>query len=67
MPMPPRWFAHPPARLAITNHAPGHRPGFVPKGRGLAEAENQTYLPLGEVTLAARLKQAGYATGFIGK
>lgn len=28
-----------PARLAITNHAPGHRPGFVPKGQDLAEAE----------------------------
>lgn len=56
-----------PARLAITNHAPGHRPGFVPKGQDLAEAETLTYLPLGEVTIAERLKKAGYATGFIGK
>ena len=56
-----------PARLAITNHAPGHRPGFVPKGQDLAEAETLTYLPLGEVTIAERLKNAGYATGFIGK
>lgn len=56
-----------PARLGITNHAPGHRPGFVPKGRDLAEAENLTYLPLGEITIAERLKKAGYATGFIGK
>lgn len=56
-----------PARLAITNHAPGHRPGFVPKGQDLAEAETLTYLPLSEVTIAERLKNAGYATGFIGK
>ncbi len=56
-----------PARLTITNHAPGHKPGFVPKDGKLAEAENLTYLPLAEVTLAERLKEAGYATGFIGK
>lgn len=56
-----------PARLTITNHAPGHPPGFVPKGRNLAEAENLTYLPLGEVTIAERLKEAGYATAFVGK
>ena len=56
-----------PARLTITNHAPGHKPGFVPKGRDMAEAENLTYLPLSEVTIAERLKDAGYATGFIGK
>ncbi|MDA0811663.1 MAG: sulfatase [Verrucomicrobia bacterium] len=56
-----------PARLAITNHAPGHQPGFLPPGRDLAEAENLTYLPLGEVTVAERLRKAGYSTGFIGK
>ena len=46
---------------------PGHRPGFVAKGRDLPEAENLTYLPLSEVTIAERLRKAGYATGFIGK
>jgi arylsulfatase A-like enzyme len=56
-----------PARLGITNHAPGHRPGFAPKGGTLGEAESQTYLGLGEVTIAERLREAGYATGFIGK
>jgi len=56
-----------PARLTITNHAPGHPTGFGPKGAVVLEAENAKYLPLSHVTLAERLKAAGYATGFIGK
>ena len=56
-----------PARLTITNHAPGHPAGSGPKGAVVLEAENAKYLPLAHVTLAERLKAAGYATGFIGK
>ncbi|NNC87546.1 MAG: sulfatase [Akkermansiaceae bacterium] len=57
-----------PARLGITNHAPGHKPGMVPEGRTHAGAENRTYLPLEATTIAERLKnEAGYATGFVGK
>ncbi|MBK9384411.1 MAG: sulfatase [Planctomycetes bacterium] len=56
-----------PARLSITNHAPGNGPGFVHPTRRMIEAENQTYLPLERITLAERLKGAGYRTGFFGK
>ena len=56
-----------PARMTITNHAPGHPQGFAPKGAVVGEADNAKYLPLSHVTIAERLKQAGYATGFIGK
>jgi arylsulfatase A len=57
-----------PARLAITNHAPGFKNGMVPEGRKQAGAEKLTYLPLEAETLAERLKkEAGYATGFVGK
>jgi len=56
-----------PARLGITNHAPGHRDGFKPKGAELVGAKKRNYLRLDEVTIAERLKEAGYATGFIGK
>jgi len=57
-----------PARLAITNHAPGHKEGMVPKGRALSGATKLTYLPLDAETIAERLKkEAGYATGFVGK
>jgi arylsulfatase A-like enzyme len=57
-----------PARLTITNHAPGHREDMVPEGRKLAGAEKLTYLPLEATTLAERLREeAGYATGFVGK
>ncbi|MGY8770654.1 MAG: sulfatase [Pirellulales bacterium] len=56
-----------PARLALTNHAAGHPDGFYPKGSKLAEAEWVRHLSLDYVTLAERLKQAGYATGFVGK
>jgi len=56
-----------PARLGITNHAPGHPAGFAPPGAAVGEADNDKYLALRHVTIAERLKAAGYATGFIGK
>jgi arylsulfatase A-like enzyme len=57
-----------PARLAITNHAPGHKEGMVPDGRVQAGATKLTYLPLDAETIAERLKvEAGYTTGFVGK
>ena len=56
-----------PARLGITNHAPGHRDGFKPKGAKLVGADKRNYLKPEEVTIAERLKEAGYATGFVGK
>lgn len=55
-----------PARLDITNHAPGN-PDYVSEQTGLKGAEWTTYLPLEHVTLAEHLKSAGYATGFVGK
>lgn len=55
-----------PARLAITNHAPGN-PDHVSPKTSLKGADWQTYLDLKHVTLAERLQQANYATGFIGK
>ena len=56
-----------PARLGITNHAPGHPDGFRPEGSDLAEAEWKRHLSLENVTIAERLQEAGYATGFFGK
>lgn len=56
-----------PARLAITNHAPGNGPRFRPPGSKLQAAEWTTYLELDYTTLAERLQGAGYATGFVGK
>lgn len=55
-----------PARLGITNHAPGN-PDHVSEQTQLKGAEWTTYLSLDHTTIAERLKQAGYATGFIGK
>lgn len=55
-----------PARLRITNHIPD-RPQFTPPDARLLPAEMLDHLPLEEVTLAERLKAAGYATGFFGK
>jgi arylsulfatase A-like enzyme len=55
-----------PARLAITNHAPGN-PDFVSDKTGLRGAAWTTYLALDQVTIAERLRAAGYQTGFIGK
>ena len=57
-----------PARLGITNHAPGHPEGMVPSGRKYAGAKKLTYLPLEAQTIAERLRdEKGYATGFVGK
>lgn len=56
-----------PARLRITNHAPGNSDGFALKDSPLHEAENLRHLPLAAVTIAERLSAAGYATAHVGK
>lgn len=56
-----------PARLHITNHAPGNPDGFALKDSPLHEAENLRHLPLAAVTIAERLSAAGCATAHIGK
>jgi arylsulfatase A-like enzyme len=56
-----------PARLNITNHAAGNPPNFRKPGTKLVEPIWLRHLPLERVTLAEQLKQAGYATGFVGK
>ena len=56
-----------PARLRITNHAPGNAVGFALKDSALQEAENIRHLPLAAVTIAERLSAAGYATAHLGK
>ncbi len=55
-----------PARLRITNHLPDQK-RFTPKDAKLLPAECHDHLPLEEVTIAERLKAAGYSTAFIGK
>lgn len=55
-----------PARLQITNHIPD-QPRFTPKDAKLLPAKMLDHLPTERVTIAERLKQAGYATGFFGK
>ena len=55
-----------PARLQITNHIPD-RPGFTPENAVLQPAAMLNWLPSEHVTIAERLKQAGYSTGFFGK
>jgi len=55
-----------PARLAITNHIPD-RKGFEPDNAILRSAATVNYLDLDYVTIAERLKEAGYANAFIGK
>ncbi len=56
-----------PARLNITNHAGGHPANFKKPGTNLITPTWLRHLPLERVTLAEQLKQAGYATGFVGK
>jgi len=55
-----------PARLHITNHLPD-REQFQPENAKLRSAQTLKHLPLEHVTLAERLKKAGYATAFLGK
>lgn len=55
-----------PARLRITNHLPD-RPAFTPPKAKLGPAEMLDHLPLEHVTIAERLSEAGYRTGFFGK
>jgi arylsulfatase A-like enzyme len=50
-----------PARVGITNYIPGQRTGKVITPKYLH------YLPHEEVTVAEALKEAGYATCFVGK
>jgi len=57
---------HAPARLHITNHLP-ERKSFIPDQPKLLPAPVVDHLPPGCVTIAERLKEAGYATGFFGK
>lgn len=56
-----------PARLALTNHAPGHADGFSLPNSDLQEAASVRNLALSYVTLAERLQAAGYQTAHIGK
>jgi arylsulfatase A len=56
-----------PARLQITNHAPGNPDGFALKDSPWQEASSQRHLPLAAVTIAERLSASGYATAHIGK
>ncbi|MCG8587539.1 MAG: sulfatase [Pirellulales bacterium] len=55
-----------PARLHITNHIPDQK-RFIPKNATLLPAKMHNHLALEEVTIAERLKEAGYATAFMGK
>ncbi len=56
-----------PGRLRLTNHAPGHKDGFSLDHSNLQEAESVRHLDLSYVTIAERLKEAGYSTAHIGK
>lgn len=56
-----------PARLGITNHAPGNPDGFVLPGTDLREPPTARHLALSYTTIAERLRAAGYATAHIGK
>jgi arylsulfatase A len=56
-----------PARLRLTNHAPGNPDGFSLPGSNLQEAEAIRHLPLSAVTIAERLSAAGYTTAHVGK
>ncbi len=55
-----------PARLAITNHIPDQE-RFQPDNATLRSAATVNFLALDYVTIAERLKRAGYANAFIGK
>ena len=53
-----------PARLNITQHG-ADIPRFWPEGRKIQPPKVEHILPLDQVTLAERLRDAGYATGFL--
>jgi len=55
-----------PARLRITNHIPD-QPRFVPDNAALLPAAMEDHLDPQNITIAERLKSAGYATAFLGK
>ena len=56
-----------PARIHLTNHAPGHKDNFSLEGSNLCEAASVRNLNLSYTTIAERLKTAGYATAHVGK
>ena len=56
-----------PARIHLTNHAPGHKDGFALEGSDLREASSIRRLDLDHTTIAEHLKAAGYTTAHIGK
>ena len=55
-----------PARLNITQHGADSK-GFWPADRKITPPDIEHILPLESVTVAERLREAGYATGFFGK
>lgn len=55
-----------PARLNITQHGADNQ-RFWPEGRAVTPPAIEHILPLERVTVAERLREAGYATGFFGK
>lgn len=55
-----------PARLNITQHG-ADRPNFWPADRKVQPPVIEHILPLERLTVAERLRNAGYATGFFGK
>ncbi len=55
-----------PARLHITQHG-ADGPNFWPVGRRVQPPQTRFELSTDTITLAERLKNAGYATGFFGK
>ena len=55
-----------PARLGITQHG-DDGPQFWPDGRSVQPPRAQNELPHDAITLAERLKEQEYATGFFGK
>ena len=55
-----------PARLHITQHGPDGKQ-FWPENRKVQPPASDNTLPLQRITLAERLKESGYATGFFGK
>ncbi len=55
-----------PARLHLTTHIPDG-PRFWPEDAVLQSAKTLDHLPLEHVTIAEKLREAGYATAFLGK